>query len=752
MRALSGWEAGGTAISRARSQSGGMMFTFVCAICHSMIWAHTEAFRHHRMVVDMRKDGWGMGIETTDDPATTTGATAARAQGLASTSTSAALGRRARVWGAASLRRARRADWVALGALLVAFIYRLTLIARGWPQLDSDEAVIGLMARHILQGEYPVFFWGQNYMGAFQAYFAAIFFAVFGPSTFWLHVSVLLLTMGFLAAMYGLASAAYGRVVGVVTLLWLAVGPTMGVLRELKAIGGYQDILLFGALTLLGVWARLRQPQRMPHTQREWLIALATYAGLGVAMGVGLWSDLLILPVLLLAAIALLVGRPREVFSWLGLALLVAFVISAYPYISFNIVHPNATFIQLAKMNHAPGQVGPIPPPHNWAMQMGETLEVALPTILGSPYVCVKVGNIWSDYPTTMATATRVSGGVCDLTNLAFSLGALALYIVALLPIVLALWRWAVTQLRLAREEEADAEQRADPNGRLRHWRRVVYRAARANAVAAFARDGAAPTAEQRAHSARLARDWLRLLLVGVGVANVLAYSTSVEAQTFQFTSARYLLLVYLSAPIFIGVLWGGAQPVARWLAARRHLPGRGDPHVRLGIIHVPGYASPSERQSIWRGVWTAISALGLAALLALSLYGGAQTLAYTRENALFHAPMPVEDQQIIAFLGAHDIHAFYGDYWTCYRLAFESRERAICAVRGGDPPHTLDLTANRYVPYMQTLAHTAHPAYIYLADSQQDRSFDAYAAAQGLPHIGYRRVVIGAYAVYYYP
>jgi hypothetical protein len=650
----------------------------------------------------------------------------------------------------------RRLDWVAVGLLIVAFAYRLYLIARGWPQLDSDEAVIGLMARHILHGEYPIFFWGQNYMGAFQAYFAAVFFAVFGPSTFWLHFSVLLLTIGFLAAMYGLASAAYGRAVGVVTLLWLMVGPTMGVLRELKAIGGYQDILLFGSLALLGVWARLRQPQRMPHTRRDWLIALATYAALGVAMGLGLWSDLLIAPVLLLVAIALLVGRPREVFSRLGLTLLLAFVIAACPYITFNVVHPNATYTQLAKMNHAPGQVGPIPPPHSWAIQTGETLEVALPTILGSPFVCVKSGNIWGDYPTTMATQTRMAGGACDLTNMVFSLGALALYLIALLPILLALWRWAATRLRLAATDDdaAGAGDAKGAGGRLRRWGRLTYRASRASLVGAFARDGATPTADDRAQAARRGRDWLRLLLVGVGVANILAYTTSVEAQTFQFTSARYLLLVYLSAPIFIGVLWGGAQPVARWLAARLPLRMAGDADAGLptGASSPAIRAQASGRRAVWRAAWAGVATAGLATLLALSVYGGAQTVAYVNGNASFHASAPVEDQQLIAFLGAHHIQTFYGDYWTCYRLAFESNERAICAARGGDPPHTLDLTANRYVPYVQALAHTAYPAYIYLANSPQDRNFDAYTAAQGLTVVGYQRVVVGDYAVYYFP
>jgi hypothetical protein len=35
--------------------------------------------------------------------------------------------------------------------------------------LNSDEAVVGLMARHILDGKRPVFYYGQAYMGSLDA-------------------------------------------------------------------------------------------------------------------------------------------------------------------------------------------------------------------------------------------------------------------------------------------------------------------------------------------------------------------------------------------------------------------------------------------------------------------------------------------------------------------------------------------------------------------------------------------------------
>src|SRR5262245_36211469 len=160
---------------------------------------------------------------------------------------------------------------VALALLVVAAVYRVVLVVRGWPALDSDEAIIGLMARHILQGERPIFFWGQNYMGAFQAYFVAPFFAVFGSSVVTLHLSILLLILGFLAALYFVARAAYGPVVGILTLAWLAIGPALSLARELDTIGGYQEMLLLSALIVLGVWDRLRRPEPLPGDRRDWL-------------------------------------------------------------------------------------------------------------------------------------------------------------------------------------------------------------------------------------------------------------------------------------------------------------------------------------------------------------------------------------------------------------------------------------------------------------------------------------------------
>ena len=60
-------------------------------------------------------------------------------------------------------------------------VSRAPFLLHGDRFFDSDEAVEGLMASHVLQGEHPAFLWGQRYKGVPEVYLAAAVFAVAGP-------------------------------------------------------------------------------------------------------------------------------------------------------------------------------------------------------------------------------------------------------------------------------------------------------------------------------------------------------------------------------------------------------------------------------------------------------------------------------------------------------------------------------------------------------------------------------------------
>jgi 4-amino-4-deoxy-L-arabinose transferase-like glycosyltransferase len=611
-----------------------------------------------------------------------------------------------------ALRRALTPGRVALLLLALAALYRLVLLARGWPALDSDEAVIGLMARHILRGDRPTFFWGQNYMGPFEAYFAAPFFALLGSSTFMLAFSALVLTLGFFATVYWLGRAAYGPMVGLLALAWLVLGPPFFLLRQLAPIGGYQELLLLGGLILLGVWSRLRLPYARPLTRMRWLGCIALYAALGYLGGLGLWSDLLIAPVLLVAAGALVFGRWRELLSLAGLALVVGFAIGAWPYISFNIATGNATYKQLSHQNNPPG----------WPVQTAGALTVGIPLMAGSPHVCVTQGNIWDSYPPAMASSATENQPACQGPNILISLGALVLLAVVAWQLGRWLWLWLRVAPRLAT---------------IRDW--LARRGMRIPAA------GEAETTRLAAENAASenARRWLRAMLLGVALLTLVLFCTSYDAARFQFTSSRYLLPIYLATPLFLGVLWEAARRL--WRDPSPYpLPGagRGRKSAVSGV-----------RLTWRRAIVPALTALGLLYLLVSGLYGVGQVLAYSGDAARFGSPVLPADRQVIAFMDAHQLTAYYtNDYWSCYRIAFEADERLHCTMRGDVGKPNLRLLSSRYQPWVDELAKMPHPTYLLTLNSVQDQQFAQLAAAEGLPHEGYTRAVVAGYAIYYYP
>jgi hypothetical protein len=91
----------------------------------------------------------------------------------------------------------QRGVFVALVAAAVLVIARSAVFLI-WEQsaFDSDQAIFGLMARHILEGRaFPVFMYGDDYMLALQAWLAVPLVAVFGPAVAILKAPVVLVNI-----------------------------------------------------------------------------------------------------------------------------------------------------------------------------------------------------------------------------------------------------------------------------------------------------------------------------------------------------------------------------------------------------------------------------------------------------------------------------------------------------------------------------------------------------------------------------
>src|SRR5947209_8110935 len=146
---------------------------------------------------------------------------------------------------------------------------------------------MGLMARHIAYGgEHPIFFYSQSYMGTTEAYMGAILFHLFGASTFSLRLGQVLLFATFLASLYLLTGKLYDKRLALLMIALLSLGSERMLFRQVQAIGGYTETLVFGSLLLV---LTLRLALAAGQDARP----TGTFLGWGLVAGLGLWSDLL---------------------------------------------------------------------------------------------------------------------------------------------------------------------------------------------------------------------------------------------------------------------------------------------------------------------------------------------------------------------------------------------------------------------------------------------------------------------------
>src|SRR5207244_3863457 len=143
-------------------------------------------------------------------------------------------------------------DLSALAIIACAILLRLIFISLNYPVLNSDEGTIGIMARDIAyRGEWPIFFYGQHYMGGLEAYIGAVLFHLFGASLFSLRLGLILMFGLFLISTYLLTSLLYSKAWALVSLALSGAGSSFVLSRQLSAIGGYPETLLFGSMAFL---------------------------------------------------------------------------------------------------------------------------------------------------------------------------------------------------------------------------------------------------------------------------------------------------------------------------------------------------------------------------------------------------------------------------------------------------------------------------------------------------------------------
>src|SRR6266498_3801640 len=180
-----------------------------------------------------------------------------------------------------------------IGLLIIIAAARFTVLLASQTHVHSDEAMIGLMGKHILERRYfPFYMYGQTYNAgaAWEAYLAAIAFAFFSVSVISLKSCVVVLSLLCLFLFYRMCVALYDER----TALWATVvfALTPSLLKWHFQVRGYSWYFLsIPLLTILFL-----SSQSTPNRRWPLFLLFGAVSGLsicslelGIAFNLALW-------------------------------------------------------------------------------------------------------------------------------------------------------------------------------------------------------------------------------------------------------------------------------------------------------------------------------------------------------------------------------------------------------------------------------------------------------------------------------
>jgi 4-amino-4-deoxy-L-arabinose transferase-like glycosyltransferase len=192
---------------------------------------------------------------------------------------------------------------VLISILLGAMALKGLLLALDAVPFNADEAIVALMARHILGGERPWFFYGQAYMGSLDAYLIAGAFSLLGESVLAVRIVQMFLFAATLLTSYVVTRRFTNSPrTALLTVLLLAFPPVLLTLYTTVSLGGYGEALLIGNL-LLWLGHRLGREDQ----NRRWL-----WLTWGLMAGFGFWAFGLVLVYAIPVGLYLLVQPLRR--------------------------------------------------------------------------------------------------------------------------------------------------------------------------------------------------------------------------------------------------------------------------------------------------------------------------------------------------------------------------------------------------------------------------------------------------------
>lgn len=246
----------------------------------------------------------------------------------------------------------------ATGVLVLAsFAFRLPPLLNAGAT-NSDAAVVGLQAMHLLRGQLSAFLWGSGYQTSADSFVAAAAFAPFGPSPLALMLSAL--------SLHVLATWFVFRILLRRFDAWTALLVTLPLIFSPSTIHSYAlypPRQLSLTLAIAALWAIDAATTRLASRMSSAWLSLG-----GLLYGLAISADpyaVVLGPVILGYALAVTFEHPREHLPWLGTGTLAGIV-------PFGLMH------QSMRSTSKPLLLTTSALQHNWDLLVRECLPWAL--------------------------------------------------------------------------------------------------------------------------------------------------------------------------------------------------------------------------------------------------------------------------------------------------------------------------------------------------------------------------------------
>ena len=253
------------------------------------------------------------------------------------------------------------------GWITVAVLFAVALLIRSGrllaTDLAPDAAVSGVMSYAVLGGEFPLFFYGQKFMGSLDAFLSAPLYLLLGPSTLTVNLLPWMLSLGTLWLVFLILGRLLHPPGTWMGLLFLAVPTAFSLFCLTDGKSFYHLALFFSALLM---WVTLELDRCK--TSESFFFHLTW----GVLAGLAFWTNFLSVTLIGACGVYLLfrIKLRRLLPSWFWLA--TGGILGALPLVVF------------ALFREAPG-VGWVQPgsAYNLTDRLSAVFFNALPVVLG---------------------------------------------------------------------------------------------------------------------------------------------------------------------------------------------------------------------------------------------------------------------------------------------------------------------------------------------------------------------------------